>query len=261
MIIRNNCFETNSSSTHALCIGQGKHLKAPFELLNDYNSNRSDYENYEKIHTDDLLPIINKEELDRYLNKALEDYDNKDRYLILSRYKNIGREFKEYKYFPEKLNFIWTTLVYYYKHKDSDWFKNNKDLSNIYMDRLLKTFIERLTSARFKFYCTDIEFVKDEIKEDDYDTSTELGLINMNTAYPGSWRNKHMKGIETYGYYPLKEINEIINDSILFWNLLLGDSIIYTGSDETGSFDNLDFSTYKIHFVGGSDWGTDLDVN
>ena len=264
MIIRNNCFETNSSSTHAFCIGQGKHIRTPFTLLNDFKSGRSNYENYEKtyfLNDEELFSIINKKEFDKYIDKALSDYENKDMYLILSRYKNIGRVYKEYKYFYEKLNFLWSNLIYYYKHKDSDWFKQDNYRCKVNLERSFEIFINNLTKVGFKLYCSDIEFVENFIKDKGYDKPVNLGLINNNIVYPSKWRNKYMKGLEAYGYYPIYEVCKIINDPILFWNCLLGDSIIYTGSDETGSFDNLDFSTYKFHLIGGSDWGSDLKVD
>lgn len=267
MIIRNNCFETNSSSTHAFCIGQGRHLKTPFELLNAYNSGKLGYEDYsveyialnEEDNDSQLLPYSD-ESLIKICKKAYEDSDDNKYTIILSRYSNLGRKYGEYRYFREKLNFFWTCLIYYYNYCDSDWFKT-KERADINLKFSFKLFLEHLQRAGFKLYCSDIEFVKDEISKNNYNEPTELGYIFSEIEFPSKWRNKHMKGKETYGYYPIYEVCKIINDSTLFWNCMLGDSVIYTGSDETDTFENMDFSTYKIHMIGGSDSGVNCEYN
>lgn len=284
MIIRNNCFETNSSSTHALCIGKGKKLKPVLELLNSYKSgyNYSDTE-YDSFGSYDdyggeneLLPLIDNKSYKKFIDKAQKDYDNKDMYILLSRYTNIGRAFKKYETFHEKLNFIWTTLIYYYKaSKDSaEWFNN---LYNIDINEVINLFMEHLTKVGFKVYLTDIVFIDSKLDVEEFiekkykelkikpkyycDSFCDLGIMGSNEWIPIEWINNRAIGKETWGYYPLKEIIEILKDSLLFWNLVLGQSVIYTGSDEWSHFEDLDFSHYKIHLIGGSDLGDHLPVD
>lgn len=283
MIIRNNCFETNSSSTHALCIGKGKRLKPILELLNNYKSGQdyfnTEYGSFGSYNNDgenELLPLIDNKSYKKFINKAQKDYDNKDMYILLSRYTNIGRAFKKYETFHEKLNFIWTTLIYYYKaSKDSaEWFTN---LYKIDINDVINLFMKHLTKVGFEVYLTDIVFIDSKLNVEEFiekkykelkikpkyycDGFCDLGTIGPNEWIPMEWINKRAIGKETWGYYPLKEIVEILQDPLLFWNLVLGQSVIYTGSDEWSHFEDLDFSHYKIHLLGGSDSGDHLPVD
>lgn len=97
MIVRHNCFETNSSSTHALCIAKGG-FKSPCKLIAKYVN---DY------HFEDDLP-----KGDKYLklkDKRIETDEycyNGSMTIKLRRFENIGRTFDIYNSIESKLNFV-----------------------------------------------------------------------------------------------------------------------------------------------------------
>lgn len=274
MIIRKGCFETNSSSTHAFCIGQGKHLKTPFELLNEYKSGLCNFDDYgyslitseaDSFDSESvLLHYIDKKAFDNFLNEVQSDenWNNRNMYLILSRYTDIGRTYARYDSFHGKLNFIWTCLIAYYK-RDDNYICDLQNKYKINIKESFNLFISYLINSGFKLFSTDILFKQVNTKSEDYAYATpvNLGITLKDNKLPKEWQNKKMIGIETYGYFPIVEICEILKDSLLFWNLVLGNSIIYTGSDEDSSFEDLDFSSYKVHLVGSSDWGYNLKVD
>ena len=98
MIKRERFFETNSSSTHALCIAKGG-FKEPHLLLEKL------FEGYDWStdvdNEEDYFPIMTGIDIES------EDYN----VIVLRRLKDIGRVFKIYSSIEAKLNFIWSCLV------------------------------------------------------------------------------------------------------------------------------------------------------
>lgn len=254
MIIRSSCFETNSSSTHALCIGKGIRLKTPLELVSYYKC----YSNYSDSDSD----IIDKE--NQYLpviNKHTNIYwSNKDSFIVeLRRFENIGRKFDIYETFESKANFIWTTLIYYYKDSNGEWFKTyHKDIN---ITKLISIFLNELYKYGFKVKFLDIKMQEKPVEYDNWNKPCNLGKMLDEEYIPTYARGKYMIGLQSSGYFPIEEINQIIQNPILLWNLLLGNSKIYTGSDEYDTFEDLNFNNYAFKLVGGSDYGNCEEEN
>ena len=251
MIIRHNCFETNSSSTHALCIGKGvRKLKTPMELI-------SKYKYYSYFSDSDAL---DKQYLPKLKNKEDCVFGGDKMTVNLRRVEDLSREFNIYETFESKCNFIWTTLIYFYRHNGSDWLKDYH--KNINIEELFNIFLKELHKYGFKVRFLDIEMKEKEpeVKEK-WNSPIILGKMPDEEFIPKYARGKYMYGIQTYGYFPLEELNIIIKNPVLLWNLLLGNSKIYTGSDEEDTFEDLDFSYYYYKLVGGSDWGECMTDN
>ena len=290
MIIRYKCFETNSSSTHALCIGKQLKYKNLNELILDYKHSFST-DNI-SVLTYDYLPVDNKiykqkirneyfsyvkrlnkklhkmSVKDKTYNKLLkeynevnEDHKNKwknkktyleicegytehdwynDNILYLRRFNNCTRMFRIYETPEAKLNFIWTSLIGFMDQT----IYNDERQKLCEGSELVDKFINLLTNNGFKLVPLDVDITKEDVKiSKDYNKPKLLGKLNG---------FKYI-GVETYGYYPIQELYQIINDETLFFNLVFGNSKIYTGSDEWDTFEDLDFSNYLCSFVGGSD--------
>ena len=243
MIIRYNCFETNSSSTHALCIGKGR-LEEPYVLINKFKNNE-EHHNYDTLEKDDKYTDIlnNKKYEKKWENKSWEF----KREILLRRFEDLGRTFDIFDSSESKLNFIWTCLVsefsYKSEHKKYD------------PEEMLYKFLEYIYSLNLNVRFLDLiaRSKKSKEKEIDYGTQKDLVKLNNSSFLPKNIRNKYLFGKETYGYYPMEELDKILNNSKLFWNLVLGESKIYTGSDEEDSFEDLNFNHYKFKLVGGSD--------
>lgn len=243
MIVRYNCFETNSSSTHALCIAK-RGLESPYKLIAEYIN---DY-----YYFGDDLPKENK-----YLKLKDNRIDCDDDYchcgsmtIKLRRFENIGRVFDIYNSVESKLNFVWSILVSELKYKDEI-----KERKGIDVDELFKLFLQHLYTNGFKLRFLDIVLrdEKPKEKENIFAKIICLGQIPDYDFIPSKIKNKYMYGEETYGYFPLEELDKIIRSPILFWNLILGESKIYTGSDEENTFEDLTFDDYSYKLVGGSD--------
>lgn len=243
MIIRYNCFETNSSSTHALCIAK-RGLEPPYKLIAEYINDDC----YYIMDTDDL-PKENKylKLKDNRIN--CDNYDNMT--IKLRRFESIGRVFDIYNSVESKLNFIWSILVSELKYKN--------EIKCVNIDELFKLFLQYLYTNGFKLRFLDI-ILRDKKLEDE-ENIVCLGQIPDYDFIPSKIKNKYMYGEETYGYFPLEELDKIIRSPILFWNLILGDSKIYTGSDEESSFEDLTFDNYSYKLVGGSDSETCASEN
>lgn len=244
MIIRYNCFETNSSSTHALCIAKGG-FKQPYKLISDYINNWSFEDDLPKS---DKYIKLNKNRKDKSYD---DDYilDNKPKVLYLRRFENIGRVFDIFNSPESKLNFIWSVLITNYKYKDGI-----KERKNIDIEVLLKMFLEYLYTNNFVLKFLDIDmFSKRRKLKDSWSDYQYLGQFPDYDFIPKEFKNKYMYGESTWGYYPLEELDIIIRNELLFWNLILGNSKIYTGSDENDLFEDLNFDNYSYNLVGGSD--------
>lgn len=242
MIIRYNCFETNSSSTHALCIAKGR-FEQPYKLISEY-INGWHFE--DDLPKEDKYIKLNKNRKD----KSFEDDDySKLKTIYLRRLENVGRTFDIFNSPESKLNFVWSVIIANYKYKDGI-----KERKNIDLDKLLKLFLEYLYTNNFNLKFLDIDLYSNLKKlKDSWSSYQYLGQLPDYEFIPKEIRNKYMYGEETYGYYPLEELDIIIKNELLFWNLILGDSKIYTGSDENDLFQDLDFSNYSYKLVGGSD--------
>ena len=248
MIVRYNCFETNSSSTHALCIGKGIRLKTPLELI-------SNYKHY-SWHTDsDIMEETDYIKIPSSKNKTYKNiWRDQDGIIVeLRRIENVGRRFHIYESFQSKCNFIWTCLIYYYKHSNGEWFQQNH--KGISVPKLTYIFLNELYKYGFKVRFPDIIMKNEQCKEENWNKPQDLGKMFDEECVPKYARGKWMVGEESTGYFPIDELNVIIQDPTLLWNLLLGNSKIYTGSDEYDTFEDLNFDNYQFKLVGGSDWG------
>lgn len=231
MIIRYNCFETNSSSTHALCMGKEK-LEEPYVLINRFLTDKYCCESDTIEKENKYCKLINNKKY----NKKWEDEPWRfKKEILLRRFQNLGREFDIFDSSESKLNFIWTCLVSNYNFKNDF---NSKEM--------FYKFLEYLYSLGIK-----IRFLDIVVKSND--EGNVLIKLNDNKILPDNLKNKYLCGKETYGYFPMKELSKILKNPKLFWNLVFGNSKIYTGSDENGSFEDLNFKNYKFVLVGGSD--------
>lgn len=249
MIIREGFFETNSSSTHALCIAKGG-FKEPHKLMEKF------FERYDWStdvdNEEDYLPVTTGIEVSSFRDYEEDSYAQ----ITLRRLNNIGRVFKIYSTTEAKLNFIWSCLVSRCDYDMKDYLY--KFLRYLYVD------IFQYTGKQPKIRFGDIEFKKEPEppKDNTYDKPVNiLKLDEANFVLPKELKNKYMVGVMSYGYVPKEELMTILDDEKLFWNLVLGNSKIYTGSDETDLFEDLDFSNYSYKLVGGSDRGDSYPTN
>ena len=247
MIIREGFFETNSSSTHALCIAKGG-FKEPHKLMEKF------FERYDwstdVISNEEYLPITSGIEV-----SSFRSYDEDDfRIITLRRVECIGRVFRIYSSTEAKLNFIWSCLV-----SRCDWDMKEylyKFLKYLYVD------IFQYTGKHPIIQFGDVEFKDKPIDNKGYNSPTNIiRLDEANFVLPKELKDKYMVGVQNSGYVPKEELITILDDEKLFWNLVLGDSKIYTGSDETDLFQDLDFSNYSYKLVGGSDSGDSYPCN
>ena len=243
MIKREGFFETNSSSTHALCIAKGG-FKEPHLLLEKL------FEGYDWStdvdNEEDYFPIMTGIDIES------KDYN----VIVLRRLKDIGRVFKIYSSIEAKLNFIWSCLVSRCSYDMKNYLY--KFLRHLYID------IPKYTGRQLIIRYGDVEFKKElePLKDDTYNEPVSfLKLNEANFTLPDALKDKYMVGIQNYGYVPKEELMTILDDEKLFWNLVLGNSKIYTGSDETDLFEDLDFSNYSYKLVGGSDSGDSYPTN
>ena len=249
MIKREGFFETNSSSTHALCIAKGGFIE-PHLLLEKF------FERYDwgrdVEYGEDYLPITTGIEV-----SSFKDYEEKEyKTIVLRRLENIGRVFRIYSSTEAKLNFIWSCLVSRCNWDMRDYFY--KFLRYLCVDMFQYTGKQPI----IKF--GDIEFKQkpEPAKDNTYGKPVNiLKIDDTSFALPKEIKNKYMVGVETYGYVPKEELMTILDDEKLFWNLVLGNSKIYTGSDEDDLFEDLDFSGYSYKLVGGSDTGSSYPAN
>ncbi len=231
MIIRKGTFETNSSSTHALCIGKGK-LKEPYRLINDF-INDYDYST-DVLDDEDYFPKINNP-------KKLGEGP----VINLRRFHDIGRVFKIYNTVEAKLNFIWTSLLI-----NVEYFKKEPYIEK-FLDYLLSIPDMQVNYLDIKMLKKEDLARHPEYKNDSYDKPHVLA----------KWGSLYIVGLDSYGYVPYEEIKVVLDNEKLFWNLVFGDSKIYTGSDETDLFEDLNFSNYNYNLVGGSDSGDCYPIN
>lgn len=247
MIKREGFFETNSSSTHALCIAKGG-FKEPHILLNRLFEGH-DWST-DIISDDEYLPITTGVDIFSY-----RDY-NEDKHLLITlrRIEYVGRAFRIYSSVGAKLNFIWSCLV-----SRCNWDMKEylyKFLKYLYVD------IFKYTGKNPVIQFGDIEFKSNPIKDMGYNKpSNIIKLDEADFTLPKELKNKYMVGVQNSGYIPKEELITILDDEKLFWNLILGNSKIYTGSDETDLFEDLDFSNYSYKLVGGSDSGDSYPCN
>ena len=248
MIIREKCFETNSSSTHALCIGRNKSFKDTFSLITKFKNNINNWYNFE-------------DEMD-YESKLLKSMNDNDYITLLptksskcklklKRYKDVGRIYFKYESFDSKIAFVWTSLLGHYQYHPED---------EKYVIKFLSYFLKKwnigleLVDLQYKYKKIDGGYNKPK-------TLVELGENLKKILNLDSNKNIYFYGEESYGYYPIEDLKPIIDDENLFANLIFGDSKIYTGSDEWPSFEDLNFDNYKFKIVGGSDYGYGFKTN
>ena len=247
MIKREGFFETNSSSTHALCIAKGG-FKEPHLLLAKL------FERYDWStdvdNEEDYFPIITGIEVSSFRDYSEESYNT----IVLRRLKDIGRVFKIYSSIETKLNFIWSCLISRCNYDMEEYVY--KFLNYLYID------IPKYTGKHLNIKYGDIEFKKEPTEKTGYNNpETLIRLDNIDSSFPEELKNKYIVGIQNYGYVPKEELMTILDDEKLFWNLVLGNSKIYTGSDEDDLFEDLDFSNYSYKLVGGSDSGDSYPTN
>ena len=249
MIKREGFFETNSSSTHALCIAKGG-FKEPHLLL-ERLFERYDWST-DVDNEEDYFPITTGIEVSSFRDYEEDSYST----ITLRRLRDIGRVFKIYSSIEAKLNFIWSCLVSRCNYDMKDYLY--KFLRYLYIDSF------QYTGKHLNIQYGDIEFKKEPepAKDNTYNKPVNiLKLDEANFVLPKELKNKYMVGIIGYGYVPKEELMTILDDEKLFWNLVLGNSKIYTGSDETDLFEDLDFSNYSYKLVGGSDSGDSYPTN
>lgn len=237
MIIRNGIFETNSSSTHALCVGKGG-LQEPYRLINEFIHKGYDY-------ADDVM--LEEDYFKSNLNVNDDDIWEDNKVTIkLRRFENIGRVFRIYGTTEAKLNFIWSCLLC------------NTEFNGFtkYIVKFLN-YLDSIPYSEIKFL--DVKFHTKEYidKHPEYD-NTKYDLPHILAKLND---NRYIIGLDSYGYIPKEEIKVILDDEKLFWNLVLGNSKIYLGSDESDLFEDLNFSEYAYNLVGGSDSGCCYPTN
>ena len=247
MIKREGFFETNSSSTHALCIARGG-FKEPRVLIKKL-LDRYDWST-DVVSDEEYLPITSGINV-----SSFRSYDEDDcRTITLRRVECIGRVFRIYSSAEAKLNFIWSCLV-----SRCDWDMKEylyKFLEYLYVD------IFQYTGKHPIIKFGDIVFRDEPVENKGYNSPVSIiKLDEANFELPNELKGKYMVGVQNGGYIPKEELITILNDEKLFWNLVAGDSKIYTGSDETDLFGDLDFSSYSYKLVGGSDSGDSYSVN
>lgn len=230
MIIRNGIFETNSSSTHALCVGKGG-LQEPYKLIRNWLASNYDY-NDDVMLEEDYFKVKNHKNI--YMDDLWEDTT---RIIYLRRIENIGRVFRIYGTTFAKLNFIWSCLLCNSSYNEFE----------PYIEKFLG-YLLSIPNVEVRYL--DVKLLNEnnilkhpEYKNDSYDKPHILA----------KYGELYIVGLDSYGYVPKEEIKRILDNEKLFWNLILGNSKIYTGSDETDLFEDLDFSKYKYNLVGGSD--------
>lgn len=239
MIVRKGIFETNSSSTHALCIGKGK-LEEPYKLIRHWLEINYDV-------SDDVVLLEDYFKVKNIKNIYMDDiWEDTEKIIYLRRIENIGRVFRIYGTVASKLNFIWSCLLC------------NSSYNGF--EPYIEKFLEYLLSIpNIEVRYLDVKLLNEqniakhpEYKNDSWDKPHILA----------KYGKLYIVGLDSYGYVPTEEIKRILDDEKLFWNLILGNgSKIYTGSDETDLFEDLDLSNYKYKLVGGSDTGSCYTYN